>query len=112
MDITWNVKGFTGEKMTLDYAISCIRAGEYKASCSAAKMSLPEKIVAYRKMKPVFDAIRAIYKQIEGAYGLDREALEYVQTELRRELAVIVNRHFTIAPRRGYSVVTFVPSEE
>lgn len=104
MDITWNVKDCNG---SLDYAVTNISAGEYKSSCSVAKLSLPEKIVAYRRIQPVFDRIRGIYKQIEGAYGLDKDAVVWVQTELRRELAALVLKHFTIAPRRGYSVVTF-----
>lgn len=103
MEITWNVKDAGN---SLNWAITSIR-NNYKATCSASKLSLPDKIVAYRKIQPVFDQIRGIVKQIEGAYGLDRDALNYVHTSLRRELAALLEAHFTIAPRRGYSVVTF-----
>lgn len=104
MDITWNVKDCNGN---LVYAVGCIRAGEYKASCSASKLALPDKIVAYRKIKPVFDDIRGIYKQIEGAYSLSGDLLTEMQAGLRQELKQLIEANFTIAPRKGYSVVTF-----
>ena len=96
MEITWNVKDCNN---SLNYAVNTISRGEYKASCSVAKMSLPEKIAAYRKIQPVFNEIRGIRKQIEGAYGLDKDTVAYVQDNLHRELAAVVLKHFDIAPK-------------